>query len=286
MNEKIKIGTWQGSIEEDISKNIARVEAVLEEAKDLKLDFICFPEAYLSGYTPDTIRANAIALDDTRIIKFIRKYKKMDTVILVGLSEKKGEKIYNTQMVIYQGELLGAYHKTMLTDFDKIYFDTDLTLPIFEAKGVPFGVVICHDTSFVEPALYLRWKGARLLFTPHFNNLPSEGISTITGKVSFWEHRTMVLNNQAALATLLKMVVVRSNILIVSEDHLGSGDCGIWDMNGCLIASGEPFKECLVSHEFEKKIFLEEHWINRKEVPIELLDMITDAAKKSINQKE
>lgn len=279
MNEKIKIGTWQGLVEDDLSRNMTKVERVLEESKDLRLDFVCFPETYLSGYSPEAIRENAITIEDKRLTKLITQFRSMDTVILVGMSEKKGDKTFNSQVVFYKGQVLGVYHKTMLTDYDQQYFCTDFELPVFEAKDVRFGVVICHDTSFVEPALYLRWKGARLLFTPHFNNLPPTGILTPTGEVSFWEHRSMVLNNQAALATLLKMVVVRSNVIVIHPDHLGTGESGIWDMNGHLLAKGEPFRECMVTKELEKKIFMEEHWINRTEVPSTLLDRIAEAAK-------
>jgi predicted amidohydrolase len=167
----------------------------------------------------------------------------------------------------------------MLTEEDRRVFSTHLDLPVFYAKGIPFGVVICADTSYVEPALYLRWKGARLLFTPHYNDIPPEGIDTADGKVTFWEHRTMVLNNQAALATLLKMIVVRSNVVIVREGHLGAGDANIWDMNGVLVASGKPFTECVVMAEFDRAIFERENWINRKEIPVELLEMIAQAAR-------
>jgi predicted amidohydrolase len=97
--------------------------------------------------------------------------------------------------------------------------------------------------------------------------------------VTFWEHRTMVLNNQAALATLLKMVVVRSNVVIVREGHLGAGDAIIWDMNGEVVARGTPFTECIVTAEFDRVIFERENWINRKEVPVELLDQIARAAR-------
>ena len=88
-----------------------------------------------------------------------------------------------------------------------------------------------------------------------------------------------MLNNQAALATLLKMVVVRSNIVMVEENALGAGDSNIWDMDGVLVAEGEPFTECLVSAEFDRQIFLEEHWIDRRELPPALLEMIAQAAK-------
>jgi predicted amidohydrolase len=280
MQTKIKIGTWQGPVaDNDLHKNLQKVKSILEDSQSSGLDFLCFPETYLSGYSPRAIQESACALDHPEITNFIDESKKYATVILVGMSEKVKDKIYNSQLVIYQGDLLGVARKTILTEYDARYFSTDLSLPVFTAKGIRFGVAICHCTSFVEPALYLRWKGARLLFTPHFNNQPPTGFVQNGKAVSFWEHRTMVLNNQAALATLLKMVVVRSNIVMVEADALGMGDSGIWDMDGVLVAQGQPFTECLVSAEFDRQIFVGEHWIDRREVPLALLDMIAQAAK-------
>ena len=280
MNERIRIGSFQGPIvDNDFECNLNKVKEVLNQTRDKSLDFLCFPEVYLSGYSEQAIRESSALITDARLLEFIRFSTAFDTVILVGMSERDGDKIFNTQIVVYRGKLLGKYHKTMLTDEDKLVFASDLEFPVFEAKGIKFGVVICADTSYVEPALLLRWKGARLLFTPHYNDIPPEGIDTSDGKVTFWEHRSMVLNNQAALATLLKMVVVRSNVVIVREDHLGAGDANIWDMNGEIVARGTPFTECIVTAEFERAIFEKENWINRKEVPVALLDRIAQAAR-------
>jgi len=280
MNEKIRIGSFQGPIvDNDFECNLNKVKEVLNQTRDNGLDFLCFPETYLSGYSEQAVRESSILMDDPRLLEFIRYSAAFDTVILVGMSERKGDKIFNTQIVVYRGKLLGKYHKTMLTAEDKLVFASNLEFPVFEAKGIKFGVVICADTSYVEPALLLRWKGARLLFTPHYNDIPPEGIDTSDGKVTFWEHRTMVLNNQAALATLLKMVVVRSNVVIVREGHLGAGDAAIWDMNGGVVARGTPFTECIVTAEFDRDIFEKENWINREEVPVELLDQIARAAR-------
>ena len=280
MNERIRIGSFQGPIvDNDFECNLNKVKEVLNQTRGNSLDFLCFPEVYLSGYSEQAIRESSVLITDARLLEFIRFSTAFDTVILVGMSEREGDKIFNTQIVVYRGKLLGKYHKTMLTDEDKLVFASDLEFPVFEAKGIKFGVVICADTSYVEPALLLRWKGARLLFTPHYNDIPPEGIDTSDGKVTFWKHRSMVLNNQAALATLLKMVVVRSNVVIVREDHLGAGDANIWDMNGEIVARGTPFTECIVTAEFERAIFKKENWINRKEVPVELLDRIALAAR-------
>ncbi len=280
MNDKIRIGSYQGPIiDNDFECNLDKVKEVLNQTSEMGLDFLCFPETYLSGYSEQAVRESSIPINDPRLTEFIRFSTAFDTVILVGMSERENENIFNTQIVVYQGKLLGKYRKKMLTDEDKRVFVTDQDFPIFEAKGIKFGVVICADTSYVEPALLLRWKGARLLFTPHYNDIPPEGIDTTDGKVTFWEHRSMVLNNQAALATLLKMVVVRSNVIIVREGHLGAGDANIWDMNGEVVARGTPFTECVVTAEFNRAIFEKENWIDRKEVPVELLAQIAAAAK-------
>jgi predicted amidohydrolase len=280
MNDKIRIGTYQGSIvDNDFDANLRKAGEVIDRTRNLRLDFLCFPETFLSGYSQQAVRESSVFTNDPRLMDFIKRSSAHDTVFLVGMSEREDQKIFNTQIVLYQGNLLGKYHKTMLTEEDKLVFASDLDLPVFEAKGIKFGVVICADTSYVEPALYLRWRGARLLFTPHYNDIPPEGIDTPNGKVTFWEHRTMVLNNQAALATLLKMVVVRSNVVIAREGHLGAGDANIWDMNGVVVASGTPFTECVITAEFDRWIFEKENWISRKEIPVELVERIAQAAR-------
>ena len=280
MNDKIRIGSYQGPIaDNDFEHNLKKAQEILNQTRNMGLDFLCFPETFLSGYSHRAVRESSVSLNDPRLAELIKRCSDRDTVILLGMSERDDDKIFNTQIVVYRGGLLGKYHKTMLTEEDKQVFSSDLDLPVFVAKGIKFGVVICADTSFVEPALYLRWRGARLLFTPHYNDIPPEGIDTPNGKVTFWEHRTMVLNNQAALATLLKMVVVRSNVVIVDKGHLGAGDSNIWDMNGAVAARGTPFTECVVTADFDRWIFEKENWISRKEIPVGLLEKIAQAAK-------
>ena len=282
---KLRIGSYQGPIvENDFDANLSKVKTVITEHAWLNLDFLCFPETYLSGYKPDSVKQSAVTLSDERLLDFIRWTEGYDTVFLVGISEKADDGIYNAQLVIYRGELLGRQYKTMLTQgYDSLHFKPSLELNVFEAKGIKFGVAICHTTSFVEPAQYLRLKGARLLFTPHFNNIMPE-YKTPACVFTSSAHRDCVLNNQAGLATLLKMVVVRSNIIVAGPDALGWGDSNIWDMDGKLAAEGEPFREMVVWADFPTEIFKEEGFIDRREVPLELYKMIYEAAREFLKK--
>ncbi len=276
---RIRIGTYQGPVAEgDPDANLRKIREVFA-AEAGNLDFLCFPETFVSGYRTESIARAAISLDDNRIKDLLAETAKQDTVLLFGLSERTADGICNTQAVVYRGGLLGRQRKTMLTPGDSKVFLPDTELRVFDAKGVRFGIAICHTTSFVEPALCLRLMGARLLFTPHFNDIrPSfdmPGVGTFTSAA----HRAMVLNNQAALATLLKMVVVRSNVVVIEPEHLGWGDSDIWDMDGIPAARGEPFREMVVRAEFPLEVFTKQNFISRKEVPLALYEKILQAAR-------
>lgn len=275
--DRIRIGTYQGPlVENGLEQNIATVRRIWEETADQGLHFLCFPECYLSGYTPEAIEGSAVSLDDPRFTALIQMTHGRDTVLLVGFSERKPDGVYNGQAVIQDGTLLGVSYKTMPTGFDFEHFQTNRDMPVYEAHGIRFGVAICHTTSFPEPAMYLRLKGARLLFTPHFNCIPPQ-----SRFVPFAEHRKAVLNNQAGLAALLKMVVVRSNVIVIKPDGLGSGDSNIWDMDGNLVASGTPFFEQVVTAAFEGRIFRTKHFVDRSEVPVEIYERIAQAAREA-----
>jgi predicted amidohydrolase len=201
------------------------------------------------------------------LIAYTARY---DMIVIVGLSEQEDACVYNTALVLFQGRQLGKYRKTMLTGYDRKTFDSDYTLPIFEAKGIPFGVIICHDSSFIEPALTMRWKGARLLFTPHFNMIPHAQMD---------EHRTLVRNNHIGLSALLQMVVARANNVGWSEEKLGYGDSLIMSPLGVPVAEAPLFKEVLISAEFDRSLFQEENWRRRQEVPVEVCQQLWDISR-------
>jgi predicted amidohydrolase len=153
----------------------------------------------------------------------------------------------------------------MLTESDAEQFASDYSLPVFEAKGIRFGVIICHDSSFAEPAMTMRKKGARLLFSPHYNSISSNRMD---------EHRRKVRNNHVGLAALLQMVVVRSNVVGWKDDDLGYGDTTIFSPLGDVVASAPLFQETLITAEFERAVFEKESWASQDELPEEVLQQL------------
>jgi predicted amidohydrolase len=49
-------------------------------------------------------------------------------------------------------------------------------LPRLRERRGQFGVVICSGGGYVEPSRILALKGARVIFSPHFNYIGKEGL--------------------------------------------------------------------------------------------------------------
>ena len=262
----VRISAYQGTCSDDFDKNLAKVREVMDRAGREGNDFLCFPEGYLSNYGAEP----AVPLDDPRVVDLIEYAGRYDMVTIVGISESESDMVYNTMLILHEGKLLGKYRKTMLTGGDKEVFAPDYDLPVFEAKGICFGVIVCHDSSFVEPALTMRWKGARLLFSPHYNMIPYESAD---------EHRILVRNNHVGLAVLLQMVVVRANVVGGTTEKVGHGDSTIFSPLGEPVAAAPLFKEALISAEFDESVFEKESWRTRAEIPLEVRRQLWEAAR-------
>jgi len=263
----LSIACFQGKCAEDFDQNLDRVLEVMGQCGHDGFDFLCFPEAYLSNYTAEL----AVPLTDPRIRALTEASGKHDMVTVVGVSELEGARVFNTALVLHRGEILGKYRKTMLTGGDKKVYAFDYALPVFQAKGLTFGVIICHDSSFLEPALTMRCKGARLLFSPHYNRITADRMD---------EHRKTVRNNHIGLAAHLHMVVARSNVVGWSESGLGYGDSTIFSPLGEPVAVAPLFQETVISARFERSVFDREDWFSRREIPREVTSQLIEALEK------
>jgi predicted amidohydrolase len=243
--DTVRLAAWQGRcVDGDVEANLAAAHRVIAAAGEENVDFLCLPEAFLSGYGSRAIvERGALALEDPRLGELAVAAAERDMVLLVGLSERgENGEIGNTVAIYSQGERLGIYRKTMLTHSDarEMGYCRDYDLPVFQARGVTFGCIICHDSSFIEPAAVLAYQGAQVIFSPHYNAISIEMMDA---------HRIRVRNNHIGLATLLGVFVVRANVVgkdSVREGTLGYGDSAIFDPNGVPIAEAGLFRERLI----------------------------------------
>lgn len=160
----------------DHEANIRKILRGLEQADDEGVEVISFPECFISGYFPtseEESRRHAWTIDGPEIADLLARTSSFRAMFLVGFIEAAGDRIYNTVLVAERGRLVGRYRKVFVCNE---FFGTGHEFPVFEKNGVRFGIVICADGGYIEPARILALKGAQIIFAPHWNEISADGL--------------------------------------------------------------------------------------------------------------
>jgi len=224
----------------DFEGNLAKVVKSLERAERERVEIVCFPECFLTGY-PDTeklARQHAFAVNSPQVLKLLDRTSKFDVTFIVGFNEVRGKDLYNTAIVAHKGHSLGTYSKCMAyMPFHK----QGREFPVFDRKGVKFGVVICADGGYIEPSRILALKGAKIIFSPHFNYIGKEGLIN---------HFMHVRADHVARAVENMVYFVRGNNVVIGKDPaitkydgVGYGDSYIVDPAGEILVRSRRHKE-------------------------------------------
>lgn len=223
----------------DFDANLAKVVHGLERAEREHVEILCFPECFLTGY-PDKealARKHALAVDSPQLLKVLDRTSRFDATFIVGFNERRGGDLYNTALVAYKGHALGFYSKCFAyMPFHK----QGREFPVFERKGVKFGVVICADGGYIEPSRILALKGARVIFAPHFNYI---------GKQGLLNHFQKVRSDHVARAVENHVYFLRGNNVVLGKDEglsydgVGYGDSYILDPNGEMVVRSRRHQE-------------------------------------------
>lgn len=277
MERDVVVSIYQGVCREgDFAANAATVREVTEAALQRGSDFLCFPECFLSGYeSPEAVRAGARSLGDEDLQAVIAETSAHDMAVLVGTARRAPDGLFNTQLVMHRGRLLGWYDKVFLTggDSDRLGFMPGRAVPTFEAHGTRFAVQICHDSSFPHVALHAKLRGAEVLFSPHNNEI---GVSAAD------DHRKWVRNNHVGTACQMKLVVARANIVKSDRpDRTGYGDSFILSPQGEPLAEAGLFRTALITATIAPRMFGGPYvWADFAETPAwlraELAELLVD----------
>ena len=240
----VKIAHYQlECVPGDYERNMAKVIDGVKEAEPEKIDVISFPESFLTGFFSDPERAqkHSFSIDSPQIKDLLSRTSGFDSMFMVGFNERRDNKLYNTVLVAERGELKGTYSKAFPC-FD--YFTPGREFPIFEKKGVKFGVVICADGGYIEPTRILALKGASIVFSPHHNYLEKEDLIN---------HFQKVRADHIARAVENSIWFVRGNNVSAGHDAgLGTdgvayGDSYVLDPFGEIVARTQRHVECRMS---------------------------------------
>lgn len=224
----------------DFEGNLQKVVAGLERADRERVDIVCFPECFLTGYpnVEELARRDAFAIDSPQMMFVLDRTNQFEAAFIVGFNELRGNDLYNTAAVIHKGHLLGRYSKCSAY---MAFHKQGREFPVFQHRGLTFGVVICSDGGYIEPARLLALQGAQVIFSPHFNYINKEGLI---------RHFMKVRADHTARAVENSVYFVRGNNVslgpeecLANIDGVGYGDSYIIDPSGEIVVRSRRHEE-------------------------------------------
>ena len=240
----MKIGHYQCECTPgDVEANVAKVLKGLEHAEAEGIEIMMFPESFLQGYFSDVnrVRENTFRTDGPEIAEFLQRTARFRATFMVGYNELRGGDLYNTVVIAEEGRMLGTYSKAFPC---YEHFVPGREFPVFKRGDVTFGVVICADGGYIEPARILAMKGAQIVFAPHYNYIGKEGLLT---------HYIKVRYDHAARAVENNVWFMRGNNVVsgydegVDREGVGYGDSYLVNPQGKIVVRSTLHKECFIT---------------------------------------
>lgn len=175
-SKKITIGAAQFNIiEANKEQNLEKAAKYIFKAADLGTDLVLLPEVFLTDYSVKIdIESLAEPLDGPSI-SILKELARKNKIAIVGsyLELDIDGSVYNTAFFIDdQGKILGSYRKMHLFDQEKKFVKEGNELTNIVYRDIHFGILICFDIEFPEPARALSLSGMEVLLVCSANMDP------------------------------------------------------------------------------------------------------------------
>lgn len=211
----------------------------LERARADGVELVCCPEALIGELANesdgDSPNAVALSAENGELNDAIAPLLGWGMTIVVGFTERgRNGDLRNAAVVIADTAVAGIYRKTYP---GRSICTAGTELPIFHHAGVPFGVLICNDAHYIEPARILAAKGAQFLVVPvHGGHVPA--------KENAWRARgTNVL---IARAVENGTPLIAADVAGWQGERVSHGTTTIIDSQGTVLASARELEQDFV----------------------------------------
>ena len=240
-----------GNFEENTRKIIQGINKAKLEGADL----IVFTELCVCGYAPG---------DFLEFSDFINKcYNAIDEIcrhadtigVLIGSPtrnpQKEGKDLFNAVLLLYEKEIKGEIHKTLLPNYDVFdeyrYFEPAFDWKVLEFKGLKLAVTICEDIwNMGDNPLYR--------ITPMEKLMPFNPDVMINLSASPYNYAQDIVRNSIIKAHTVryKMPMLYCNAIGSHTEIIFDGGSLVYDINGNKIKEMKYFQEDFETFELEK----------------------------------
>ena len=217
----------------------------LEWCETHGVSILCCPEGILGGLADYAARPTELAIDaqGDQLTAALAPLASNTVTTILGFTEIAGTgRLYNTAAVFHKGSVVGLYRKLHPAINRSIYEAGD-QMPVFHVGDLTFGIVICNDSNYLEPAKVMAARGATALFVPTNNGLPPEKACA--------DLVTQARNVDIARAIENSVWVIRADVAGHTAELKSEGASGIVDPDGVVLRSARRSTEDLLVAEID-----------------------------------
>ncbi|GAA2915099.1 hypothetical protein Acy02nite_91620 [Actinoplanes cyaneus] len=191
-------------------------------------DLLLFPECFLQGYLADEqhISRYAFRLGSSGFAAVLRRLASVEQVLVFGVIEADDGRYFNTAVVVDRGRLVGRYRKTRPLPGESVFTPGE-DYPTSVLHGARYGVNICSDTQFSEPAAMVAAQGATLLLVAAQNMMRRRTATR-------FKHLHHSMRAEPARET--GMWLVSSDVTGTRDDRIAYGPTSIMSPQGDIVA--------------------------------------------------
>jgi omega-amidase len=217
--------------------NLRKVESSMSCAQKSGADLVVFPEMVDTGYALPAIRTHAAPWTEGFVPGLQRLAKELSLAVVCGVSERDGETIYNSQIVLDPtGKVIASYRKTHLFTAppleEHLCFTPGNSLAEFAFRDLRFGLSICYDLRFPEV----------------YRNLAIHNHVNVFVISSAWPFPRLEHFRTLAVARAIEnqSYVVAANRVGTDGEVAFCGTSAIIDPYGVVVAAASPDREELI----------------------------------------
>ena len=237
----MKVAAYQAPLRATGSAEIlGLIREQVERCEAEGVEILCCPEAVLGGLADYASRPADVAIDVEagRLDALLAPLASDRVATILGFTEiARGGRLYNSAAVFHWGAVIGIYRKLHPAINRSVYEAGDET-PVFTIGALTFGIVICRDSTFPEPARTMAARGAAALFVPTNNGMPpSKGGPELVAEAR---------NGDVARAVENGVSVIRADVAGRAGELVSHGSSGIVDHRGVVVRTARPLVADLV----------------------------------------
>src|SRR5437773_12069277 len=207
------------------------------------VQFLCCPEGVLGGLADYASRPFEIAIDarEGQLQQALEPIASETVTTIVGFTEIDDGRLFNSAAVVCKGRIAGLYRK-LHPAINRSIYESGHDTPVFKANDLTFGIVICRDSTYREPARAMADCGATVLFVTNNGLCPSKGGVGIVEQAR---------ETDIARAKENRVSVIRADVTGRANGLVSYGSSGIVDRDGTVLQTAKQFEAGLVVAEIE-----------------------------------